>query len=88
VYGGDPPVAGKVFVYDTDTLPSVRDPPGTVRGDIAAATTMPTLDEVANPVKSETFTVILKVPAAVGVPLRTPAVDRLNPAGIPDPVNE
>jgi hypothetical protein len=48
-----------------------------------AVTVMEKVAEAVLPAESMTVTLTVKVPAAVGVPERTPAVERLSPEGSP-----
>ena len=75
-----PPLAVKLELYGTPTWPVVAATQATVNG--AGAMTSPHALVVAvAPDESVTLTVKLNVPAAVGVPLSTPAADKVNPAG-------
>ena len=75
-----PPLAVKLELYGTPTWPVVAATQATVNG-AGAITTPHALVVAVVPAESVTRTVKLNVPNAVGVPLRTPAADKVNPAG-------
>ena len=78
LYGGVPPVAASVWLYALPTVPAGSGL--TVVIDSAAGSTVTANAFVAVP-PPVTCTVKLDVPAALGVPLKTPAEDSVNPAG-------
>jgi hypothetical protein len=75
-----PPVADRLTEYGAPTVPLGRE--GVVIERAAAIVMVYELDAVA-PFASVTVAFMVGVPAAVGVPLSTPAVLRLRPAGTP-----
>ena len=75
-----PPLAVKLALYGTPTRPVVVATHETVNGAGAMTNPQPLVVAVA-PEESVTLTVKLKVPAAVGVPHRMPAVESVKPAG-------
>ena len=75
-----PPLAVKLALYGTPTCPVVVATQASVNGAGAITTPQPLVVAVALD-ESVTLTMKLKVPAAVGVPLRMPAADKVNPAG-------
>ena len=78
LYGGVPPVAASVWLYALPTVPAGSGL--TVVIDSAAGSTVTANAFVAVP-PPVTWTVKLEVPAALGVPLKTPAEDSVSPAG-------
>src|SRR5206468_550141 len=79
VYGPRPPLAVSVWLY---AAPSV--PPGSVAGltvTVAAPTTTEYARVPVEPPDEVAFTVKLNVPTVLAVPLNTPAVESVSPAG-------
>jgi hypothetical protein len=73
-----PPVAANVWLYAVPTVPADSGLAVEIERAAGLIVTENTFVAVPPPVA---WTVKLEVPAAVGVPPRTPAADRLRPAG-------
>ena len=78
LYGVVPPVAANVWLYAVPTVPAGSGDDVVI--DSAAGSTVTENAFVAVP-PPLTWTVKLEAPAAVGVPLKTPAEDSVSPAG-------
>jgi hypothetical protein len=80
-YGCTPPAAARLAEYAVPTVPLESDVVVTVSG--AGVTASARLAEAVAPFESVTVTPTVKLPAAVGAPVITPAVEADKPAGKP-----
>ena len=83
MYGAVPPLGVNVCEYGTPTVGV-----GAVVGEMVSVGAFTVSDTIAVPLygpapvdESVAFTAMLKVPAAVGVPERTPVLESVMPAG-------